>query len=337
MAIINGTGKTVYGTNNADTITVKGPVSAYGLGGNDHITGDGSANALSGDAGNDTIKAGNGNDALFGGDGDDQLYGEGGDDKAWGGPGNDYLHGGSGNDKLRGEEGNDILNGGSGNNDLSGGAGNDTLIHYSRPTDHPDGTARYDGGTGTDTLIIDVQGGFPIDQAGADLAGYTFVDVTANGTGTIRYGTDPVEPQTINVASFSGIENFKLADDGNPVIFTADTTLTVTAGSGDQAMLGASGDQTFIGGIGEDSFIFAFGDGFNGGHDVIKNFDKNHDDIGMFVATDDIGDAPYSTAAVESNGHTIYTSTSNSTGEVLNVLDVDAIGLPAPYEYYDMG
>jgi Ca2+-binding RTX toxin-like protein len=95
------------------------PVSIYGEGGHDCITG------------------GHADDVLDGGDGWDRI---------WAGAGNDFVSGGAGNDVLDGREGNDILLGGAGDDSLCGSAGRDLLIGGA-------GADRMDGGADDDLLI----------------------------------------------------------------------------------------------------------------------------------------------------------------------------------------
>lgn len=92
---------------------------AFGVGGDDVITG--------GDR-NDDIRLGVGNDVGHGGAGNDIVYGEDGNDTIAGGAGNDSLGGGTKKDDLDGGAGNDLVTGGWGSDLLVGGIGNDTLL-----------------------------------------------------------------------------------------------------------------------------------------------------------------------------------------------------------------
>jgi Ca2+-binding RTX toxin-like protein len=95
------------------------PVTIYGEGGHDLITG-GSAD--------DVIDGGEGVDRIDGRAGDDLVIGGPGGDVLDGNEGNDILLGGAGDDYLMGRAGNDILIGGTGTDRLDGGAGEDLLI-----------------------------------------------------------------------------------------------------------------------------------------------------------------------------------------------------------------
>jgi hypothetical protein len=120
---------------------------AYGMGGDDKLTGGALADHLDGGVGNDTLSGqagrdkldgGFGQDTLFGGSGPDTLYGgadysynylngESGNDTVHGGYGDDYMLGSTGNDLLSGNAGDDIMHGGDGLDTLRGGSGDDTL------------------------------------------------------------------------------------------------------------------------------------------------------------------------------------------------------------------
>ena len=94
------------------------------------------------------IKIGNGgNNTLNGTNGSDLLLGAGG---------NDTLNGGGGIDILSGGGGNDVLNGGSGSDLVSGDAGNDILIY--KMSENARSIDLYDGGSGTDTLRLELTG-----------------------------------------------------------------------------------------------------------------------------------------------------------------------------------
>lgn len=95
------------------------PVTIYGEGGHDVITG-GHAD--------DVIDGGNGYDRIYGMAGNDQLFAGANGAMLDGGDGNDLLMGGTADDQLFGRAGNDILIGGNGHDNLEGGAGEDLLI-----------------------------------------------------------------------------------------------------------------------------------------------------------------------------------------------------------------
>ena len=109
------------------------------------------------------IRIGNGgNNTLNGTNGSDILLGLGG---------NDILNGGGGTDLLSGGGGNDTLNGGSGSDIVSGDGGNDTLTYKMSENVHS--TDLYDGGSGTDTLRLELTGAeWANDAAKAEVAAF---------------------------------------------------------------------------------------------------------------------------------------------------------------------
>jgi Ca2+-binding RTX toxin-like protein len=116
-----------------------GRVIVYGGDGNDYIYATDSHVPVTiyGEGGHDLITGGHGDDIIDGGAGYDRIYGMGGNDILFAGPngamldggdGNDLLIGGGADDQLFGRAGDDILIGGDGHDYLDGGAGNDLLI-----------------------------------------------------------------------------------------------------------------------------------------------------------------------------------------------------------------
>jgi putative intracellular protease/amidase len=95
------------------------PVTIFGQGGHDQMTGG---------TENDILDGGDGNDKLWGGPGNDKIQGGAGDDCLNGWTGNDMLLGGAGNDYLDGADGIDFLIGGLGSDGLRGSGGEDLLI-----------------------------------------------------------------------------------------------------------------------------------------------------------------------------------------------------------------
>lgn len=126
--------------------------TAYGKGGDDHMTGGALADILSGGDGFDVVHGGGGNDRLYGGEGVDQLYGGDGNDLIDGGGQYDLIYGGNGNDVVLGggiafgDAGNDVLYGSDERDILTGGDGNDTLHGGLGPD-------LLRGGNGSDTLF----------------------------------------------------------------------------------------------------------------------------------------------------------------------------------------
>lgn len=148
------TRKTIFGTNNDDSITAVPTGSViFGLSGNDRLFGSVGNDRIFGGLGDDFIVGwGGGRDHFFGGDGADFLQAEGAGKKfVFGGADDDIifgsaspeseaiLNGGSGNDFVKSREGNDVVNGGPGDDAVIGGVGFDKLI----------------GGSGNDLFVFD--------------------------------------------------------------------------------------------------------------------------------------------------------------------------------------
>jgi Ca2+-binding RTX toxin-like protein len=340
----------LYGENGNDLIYGGAGVDAlFGAAGSDTLRGEDGDDYLEGGSGDDGLYGGSGIDRLRGGDGIDALFGDANDDDLDGGSGDDYLVGGLGNDqivggtghdRLRGGDGNDYLSGGSGNNNVMGDAGNDTLVFTARATDPlPNDTGLLDGGAGYDTLLIDVQGnGF--DQDGASTV-YLHMG-TATQRGTIGVVADHVEPSGLWFGDLASIEEVRVVPSGNAMALSASTNMKVTGSSHTDYLEGGTGDQVFDGGGGADRFQFLHRVGYFSGHDTVKGFSKAQGDRIQFN-NEDYGSGPdwdlsarHVTNKVEQNGHTIYTTSDSQTGQVMHVLDVDAVGLPPP-DYYLLG
>ena len=134
-------------------VAVGGRVIVHGGNGNDQIYATDSRYPMTifGEGGHDLITGGAANDLLDGGDGIDRL---------WGNAGNDLIRGGNGNDFLYGREGHDILIGNAGNDYLDGDLGADMLIGGT-------GQDYLKGGSGEDLLIGGVTS---FDQSDSKLA-----------------------------------------------------------------------------------------------------------------------------------------------------------------------
>lgn len=339
MAKIVGTNgrDMIRGTNGNDTISgLKGNDLIDGRGGNDNIVGGEGHDKVHGSGGHDWIDGGAGSDALAGDDGNDWLFGGSGDDWMEGGTGNDCLFGGDGNDKLRGGAGNDHLNGGAGlNDDVRGGAGNDALVFESRAGGIlKAGTSQFWGESGNDTLELSANAG--TNEFG-DPYGFMEIMVGAKGAGTINYSADPIENTPIQAGTFSGIENFRMGDGDMALIYRGiggDLDAKVTGSNKADTFEGGRGDETFIGGAGADDYLFLYRAGIGPiGHDRIVGFNAGEDHIATngFIDTD-TKDIVLTVTASESNGWTTFTS-KDSGGNVVHILDVDAVGL-APDTLY---
>lgn len=263
--------------------------------GDDSVFGEDGGDLLDGNSGNDTIFGGLGNDVLGGQENDDSLSGDAGNDRLSGGLGADSLFGDADNDTLTGETGNDSLSGGDGDDSLGGGAGSDILsggngndtLSTGFNRDTADGGAGDDlfrlenpgsglvtGGTGTDT----VTGGITFDLTGFTIGG---VETLLIETGLI--GVTNVIGRAAQFAAFTRIaDTFALSDltrlviaDSGIVDFSAKldpgirlhVTIgvnaggNVTAGAGDDIIIGTTGNDTLAGSSGND--LLSGGEGNN--------------------------------------------------------------------------
>ncbi|WP_374382351.1 hypothetical protein [Dongia sp.] len=168
----------------------------------------------------------NQNDQLTGNEEANKLSGGQGNDQIDGGNGNDQLDGGAGNDSMLGGAGDDKLVGGTGDNSLSGGAGNDTL-----GGDDAVQKSSFNGGTGTDTLIV-TSGG---DDVAVDLA----------------HGH--VEGGNYDGSTVSQVENLVNGSPDVAVEFKGTSGANLLqGGDADDTLLGRQGNDTLIGGGGDD-------------------------------------------------------------------------------------
>jgi len=178
----------------------------------------GSGYYVTGSAGNDTMIGGAGNDSLVGNAGDDILNGGGGNDAIRGGDGNDVLHGGGGIDALFGDAGNDILHLNLNTDGLLDSGG--TIL--------PAGIGKFDGGTGTDTLILGDHdgGGVTLDLSGLvtaeKITGIEHVDITgdADDANTLTLKASDVLDTT------GGTDTLWVRGDGNDTVTTTDSGWT---------------------------------------------------------------------------------------------------------------
>ena len=220
-----------------------------------------------------------GNDCyIFGGDGNDEMHGNSGNDWLAGGNGNDIIYGGDGADVLFGDAGRDKLIGGSGRDQLFGGAGNDNLFSGYDGSIVPlginstadaafDRGGSMDGGTGDDTLIVDlflatgttlaIDGGDDTDVI--DFSRQTNIwlngvpsDWAANsldlrtGIGTTPFGG------TITV---SNVENVT-GSDYKDHIFGTDEANVLKGMANDDVLEGRGGADTLDGGVGHDAAAY---------------------------------------------------------------------------------
>jgi Ca2+-binding RTX toxin-like protein len=157
----------------------------------------------------------------------------------------------------------------------------------------------------------------------------------------MTYAVDPVEGMWETIATFTGIEEFRVTPESTRLSVTARTDATVVGGDENDKLEARQGDQDFTGGAGADEYQFYWRKGFELNHDVIHGFSVAEGDT---IAWGNQSEAdvfsvppPLLITAVETDGHTLYTSVEIATGEVAHTLDVDAIGLPDPLPWYYLG
>ncbi len=138
----------VFGSGAADTIVTTAT--------DDFVVARGGSDLVDLGAGDDVALGGTGSDSLLGGDGADLLIGGAGNDTLEGGADSDLLAGGAGNDVLSGGGADDMLIGGLGSDIVQGEGGNDVFVFIEEAFWGGEGGSSdvYDGGTGTDTLLV---------------------------------------------------------------------------------------------------------------------------------------------------------------------------------------
>jgi len=220
------------------------------------------------------------------------LYGGGGDDRLTisGSVDGSLLSGDDGNDTLIGSDGGDRLYGGAGADVMHGAAGSDTFV-LTRADEAVTGEL-IDGGSGTDTLLID-NSNYNISGA-IDLSAAAIIDVEA--LAVTRVAAVAMTATQFNAfKSFSDTENnyysstaFILTTSGN-VFLNGDTsaiTLNITLANGtnvfDMSGLNGGRGSTVTGGSGTDTITGGSGvDILNGGdgNDVLTGGDSPADPI----------------------------------------------------------
>jgi len=305
--IFGGDGNdTLNGNSGNDTIT--------GGAGNDDLDGDQGEDSLYGGLGDDTLEGDTGSDYVSGGDGDDLIYGEdvdlpggsgdadtlygdggndiiistnadfnevfggSGDDAIWDGTGSAYLSGASGNDTIYAGAGNDTVFGASGNDTIQGEEGNDTLW----------------GGDGADVFLLSSGAGNDTIYGGAGGDDFDTIGFVSPEPVTVIFDGDESGSYSVTSGSTEGtfvdIEAIVTQSGADFIDATLTLqTLSVSAGAGNDTVLGGAGDDTFFGGSGQDTLSGAAGNdrlsggagddtfGFarSGGADAVVDFDLN--------------------------------------------------------------
>lgn len=261
---------TLNGTSGNDTLVASTWAASYtinGYGGDDTITV--SISTIS----SIVINAGIGNDMIFvqqaknatihGDDGNDVItvvgglsggsrviYGDGGDDTITGSNGVDYIYGGTGNDTISGFQGADYL---------YGDAGNDTF--YATLSYH---AVSYDGGTGTDTILILADSGYTSYNVNISyLSGIEKIQnmdtskaAYISGNGLNLDGIDLVDIAGIKGSSGNDL---LMAGESRKASDNSTIEMTVEGLGGDDALRGGANVDWLYGGNGNDRL-----DGFEG-------------------------------------------------------------------------
>jgi Ca2+-binding RTX toxin-like protein len=279
--------------------------NATGSNFDDSLTGSTVANVLTGGGGNDTLNGGNANDILTGGTGFDSLSG------------------GSGHDTLKWDNA-DVFDGGTGFDTLDAnlstsdtidlraatfanlerllaGGGNDsvTLSVSKVLSDTADDQFVFDAGSGTDTLTIDVTGGWTATTpdtslgptgvaAGVSIAGMTAYTFT-NGTNKVTVFTNaetvqgpPAAPPLFtggnDIVDFNQVVAGAYLAGSQYDALAGNDTVTLPVNATEAAEAGYDSSHTFIGGNGNDLVTGgALNDSISGGNgnDNIQGADGN--------------------------------------------------------------
>lgn len=225
-----------------------------------------------------TLLGGGGGDTLTGGSQDDQLNGGVGRDTITGGAGSDEIHLSQGT--ATGDSGDDTISIGAIHSNASGGTGDDSIFLNLRAAGgRASAGSVFDGGSGTDTLSIELGVPLNIDLTGATLQNFDALTdsdfmtdalyvlkmttaqfsqfssiVFGNGDFSTIALTDRAD---VVLPSISKFRFLQLADGGQKVDASAET-------NGFTKILGGSGDDTVIG-LGIGAFFNA---ALNDGNDI---------------------------------------------------------------------
>lgn len=200
----------------------------------------------------------------YGMGGNDTITGSVSDDRVEGGTGDDVLAGLLGNDTLLGGDGNDRISGGDGADSLDGGAGIDTVSYLSRSTGV---TVNLAAGTATDGDVLlgfeNVVGTNQADSLTGDGGANALDGLNGNdslaGTGgddalTGGAGIDTLDGGTGNDTLNGGADADNLAGgDGNDVLNGGLDADSLVGGDGNDVLAGGAGADGLNGGAGSDT------------------------------------------------------------------------------------
>lgn len=307
--------------------------------GNDSISGSDGADWILGGQGDDTVRGGSGEDYLEGQDGDDTIYGGDDRDIAYGGDGDDNIDGGDADDYLEGQTGDDTISGGDGDDVVSGGAGDDAL----------DGNLGRDvviSGTGTDTI-----------EAGAADNIYVTDDTTVNGEAAEEFLSDPTAvPDNMVIEGTpefrarveADLQVLASTNEGRELldsIATSDNTITIRAQ--DDPDRGSTATATG----GDDRFLQPDGTPGPGSDSIVRIRPQRVSQYRVGDGTSRLRTPPIVTLVHElvhaeqhvhgtmEPGQTdeVNLETGRLTGDVDNIRELDAVGLPHSHDRDDDG
>ncbi|MDY7098225.1 MAG: calcium-binding protein, partial [Pseudomonadota bacterium] len=257
------------------------------------LIGGGGNDTLSGLGRNDRLEGGSGNDTLLGGDGDDRLFGGADDDLIEGGEGDDIIQIGTGTDRAFGGAGNDgfeitALGELTANDVIDGGADDDFLIFDPSFTDIDLRPLQISG-----IEQFSVNGNGPsvnIQIALAQLTdltsvfGFSNLIISEGGelpVSNLQRADAIVLSDLGNVVDLRGTGasvNRIVGGDGDDEIYAAPNFLRgtngsigvdISAGAGNDSIVGSTGGETIEGGDGADTIAGVSGrDNIDGGSNV---------------------------------------------------------------------
>nr|WP_282597143.1 calcium-binding protein [Rhizobacter sp. SG703] len=263
------------------------------------------ADLLDGGDGNDQLLGGGKDDVLSGGQGDDSLWGDAGS-LAEGDPG--YLQAAQqGDDNLDGQEGDDYLQGEGGDDTLVGGEGDDVLYgddNESKLAGADHGEDQLDGGDGDDVLFGDGADDTLLGGGGNDLLSG---DADVGRVAADFHGNDDIDGgEGDDIIRGDGGDDFLAGGAGNDWLSgeDEDTSVAVSALTGDDTLHGDEGDDVLVGGngrdlldggVGNDSLVGGTGDDTLVGGDGVDWMSGGEGDDVYRVSQDDLDAGPFNT------------------------------------------
>jgi Ca2+-binding RTX toxin-like protein len=185
-----------------------------------------------------------GNDTITGGAGDDQLYG---------GLGADSITGGAGDDYLGGDEGNDFLHAGAGNDRVVAGIGNDTILVQAG--EGADSIFGGEGSPDTDLLQLysATSGvGVNITFTGNEAGNYAFTSGGGSGNFAEIEAISTTNSNDVVNAAASGVAQEIYTNGGDDQLTGGSGNDTLGSGTGHDTVSGGDGNDTIWADAGND-------------------------------------------------------------------------------------